>query len=81
MAVDYSIFDNKVFIIIVSMLWGIGLALLIRKECTLDSCVIKKVPVEVLENSVIQDSKTGYKYKLHKQYTECDLRKEEVKKL
>ena len=38
------VFDNRLISIIISLIWGFGLALLFRKICKNDECLIVKVP-------------------------------------
>ena len=39
--------------IIISVLWGVGLAVLFRKTCINDQCVVVKVPLEFGDTSNI----------------------------
>lgn len=36
--------ENRFIIILISMIWGFGLALLFRRICQNDQCIIVKVP-------------------------------------
>lgn len=66
-----SIFENRFVIIIISMIWGFGLALLFRKVCNNDQCVVVKVPQAFNNgNSIIYD-KNNRCYKLEKYPSPC----------
>lgn len=64
--------DNKMFTIVISLIWGFGLALLFRKVCVNNQCVVVKVPPEFYQqDDIIQDSKSSKCYKLHKYLVQC----------
>jgi hypothetical protein len=65
-----DIFNNRIVIIFISLLWGIGLAILFRKICTNDQCVIVKVPPQFSEvgHVIYSDGKC---FKLHKYDSPC----------
>jgi hypothetical protein len=67
-----SILQNRVMIILISLIWGFGLALLFRKICQNDQCVIVKVP-PVFNNSsgIIYDNKSNRCHKLYKYPSPC----------
>ena len=63
-------FDNKLLGIIISFIWGFGLALLFRKICKNDECVIIKVPPQFDPiNNIIHDKDRCYKLEAYP--TEC----------
>jgi len=54
--------NNKWLSIIISFIWGFGLALLFRKICKNDECVIVKVPPTFdPANNIIHDKNRCYK--------------------
>lgn len=54
--------DNKVVIIILSLIWGFGLALLFRKICQNDQCIVVKVPIELAKrNNIIYNKNRCYR--------------------
>jgi len=54
-----DITDNPYMIMIISMVWGLGLAILFRKICDNDNCVIVKVPPQFIDDRSIYDAKQG----------------------
>lgn len=57
-----SMWQNRTIIILISMIWGFGLALLFRQVCQNDQCVIMKVPPSFNKNGgVIYDKNRCYK--------------------
>ncbi|AEX61779.1 hypothetical protein CE11_00649 [Megavirus courdo11] len=67
-----SILENKVVIILISMIWGFGLALFFRKTCQNDQCVIVKAPPIFDQSSgAIYDNKTNKCYVLQKYPSSC----------
>ncbi|BCS83278.1 hypothetical protein QLL95_gp0845 [Cotonvirus japonicus] len=67
-----GIFEKKLVIILISMIWGFGLALFFRRTCKNDQCVvIKAPPVLSQENDIIIDSKTNKCYKLQEYPSSC----------
>ena len=56
-------FDNDKWLsIIISFIWGFGLAILFRKICKNDECVIVKVPPQFdFINKIIHDNTRCYK--------------------
>lgn len=36
--------NNRIFAILISLIWGFGLALLFKKTCQNDTCVIVRAP-------------------------------------
>lgn len=40
--------ESRWFVILISLIWGFGLALLFKRVCSNGSCVIVKVPPEFL---------------------------------
>ncbi len=67
-----SIFENRMFIILISMIWGFGLALLFRKVCQNDQCVVVKVPPAFNNgNNIIYDNVNNRCYKLDKYPSPC----------
>jgi hypothetical protein len=49
--VDLS--QKNFFVIIISIIWGIGLVLLFKKSCPNDICYVYKVPDNYIENQPI----------------------------
>jgi hypothetical protein len=66
-----SIFDNRSIAIIISLIWGMGLAILFRKVCQNDQCTVVKVPIELSKNRNIIRDKNNRCYQLHKYGSEC----------
>lgn len=66
-----SIFDNRGIIILISMIWGFGLALLFRRECQNDQCVIVRVPPSFNSGNNIIYDKNNRCYQLHKYPSPC----------
>ncbi len=65
-----ELLDNKMFIILVSLLWGFGIAIMFKKTCQNDNCVVVKVPPEfAMNNNIIRDNNRCYQ--LHKYPSEC----------
>ncbi len=64
-----SIFDEKWFSILISFLWGFGLALLFKRTCKNSECVIVKVPIQFHQNGRIIHDKNNRCYQLE-QYTD-----------
>ena len=62
-----NVFDNRIFIIVISIIWGFGLALLFKKSCLNNQCVIIKAPP--LFNNLIYEN--GKCYKLTKYSSQC----------
>lgn len=68
----YIMDKNRIITIVLSIIWGFGLAILFRKTCKNDQCVIIKVPPELAQtNNKIKD-KNGHCYFLHSYRSECD---------
>lgn len=56
-----TILENRIAIILISMVWGFGLALLFRKICENDKCTIVKVPpLFDKQNNLIYDKNRCY---------------------
>ncbi|XWV24830.1 hypothetical protein QJ856_gp0953 [Tupanvirus deep ocean] len=67
-----SILQNRIVIILISLIWGFGLALLFRRVCQNDQCVVVKVPPLFDENNnIIYDNKSNKCYKLEKYSSQC----------
>ncbi len=65
------ILDNKTISIIISLIWGLGIALLFRKVCKNDKCELVKVAPEFEKgDNIITDGKDKC-YKLQKYIVEC----------
>lgn len=56
-----DIFDKEYFSIIISIIWGIGLAVLFKKNCLNDQCVIVKSPPLLNQNNTIYSKNKCYK--------------------
>jgi len=67
-----NIFDNHHLTIIISFIWGFGLALLFKKICTGNGgCVVVKVPRDFIDNkNIIYDNKDKC-FKLSKYDSGC----------
>ena len=66
-----NILENNIVIILISLIWGIGLALLFRRVCQNDSCMIIKVPSSLYtQNHIIYD-KNNRCYQLEKYLSPC----------
>lgn len=67
-----NILQSRIFVILISMIWGFGLALLFRKICQNDQCVIVKVPpIFDKHDDIIYDNKNNKCYKLEKYFSPC----------
>ena len=56
-----SVLDNNIVIILVSLIWGIGLAILFRRICQGDNCVIVNAPQSLVgQNNIIRDNNKCY---------------------
>lgn len=66
-----SIFENRVIIILISLIWGFGLALLFRKVCQNDQCVVVKVPPSFNAQQGIIHDRDNRCYKLEKYLSPC----------
>ena len=65
-------FGNKSVIVIISIIWGLGMALMFRKSCKNDQCVTVQVPLEFENgNRIIYDHNKNC-YQLQKYFTKCD---------
>lgn len=65
-----NFFENRNIIIIISLIWGLGLALLFKKVCQNDQCTIIKVPSQFSQNNIIYD-KNDRCYQLTKYPSPC----------
>ena len=66
-----SFLDNRKIIILISIIWGFGIALLFKKVCQNDQCVVVKVPNIVnSQNNIIFD-KNNKCYQLYKYPSPC----------
>ena len=66
-----SIFDNRTIIILISIIWGFGLAILFRQVCQNDQCVVVQVPNTFnAQNNIIYD-KNNRCYQLYKYSSPC----------
>uniref|UniRef100_A0A6G6ACS3 Uncharacterized protein n=1 Tax=Borely moumouvirus TaxID=2712067 RepID=A0A6G6ACS3_9VIRU len=67
-----NILENKIVIILISMIWGFGIALLFRRTCQNDQCVIVKVPpVFQQTGGLVYDNKTNKCYQLQSYPSSC----------
>jgi len=62
--------SSRAAVIIISIIWGFGLALLFRKVCQNNQCVIVKVPPNFYRSGSIIYEKNQC-YELHKYLSEC----------
>ena len=66
-----NILENNIVIILISLIWGLGLALLFRRVCQNDVCTIIKVPPSLYtQNNIIYD-KNNRCYQLEKYQSSC----------
>lgn len=66
-----SIFENRIIIILISLIWGFGLALLFRKVCQNDQCIVVKVPPSFnAQHNMIYD-RNNRCYRLEKYLSPC----------
>lgn len=63
--------NNRVVIILISMIWGFGLALLFRRVCHNDQCVVVKIPPDFNKSNGIIYDRGNRCYKLKKYPSEC----------
>ena len=67
-----SIINNKLIIILISMIWGFAFALFFRRTCQNGQCVVVKVPPTFHQTGdVIFDSKTNKCYQLQAYPSTC----------
>lgn len=67
-----SIFESRTMIILVSIIWGFGIALLFRKACTGDNCTVYRAPPAFAAgNQIIYDRNNGC-YQLIKYNSPCN---------
>lgn len=66
-----DIFETKWFGVIVSLVWGFGLALLFKKTCPDTGCVVVKVPPTFYKANQIIYDKNGTCYKLERYNSTC----------
>ena len=67
-----NILNNRIVIILISMIWGFGIALLFRKVCQNDQCVVVKVPPAFNNsNHIIYDNSSNRCYKLEPYPSSC----------
>ena len=56
-----SVLDNNIVIILISLIWGIGLAILFRRVCQGDNCIIVNAPQTLTsQNNIIRDKNKCY---------------------
>lgn len=66
-----DILNNRAITIIISIIWGLGLALLFRKTCQNENCVVVKVPPEFyLRHNIIKSG--NHCYQLQKYASTCN---------
>jgi len=66
-----KLYKSKTGSIIISIIWGLGLATLFRKVCKGDQCVIVKGPMSSeIEKKIINHKGKYYKFKPY--FTECN---------
>lgn len=56
-----DILNNNIVIILISLIWGIGLAILFRRICMDDNCVIVNAPKKLIDdNNIIRHKNRCY---------------------
>lgn len=65
-----ELLNKRAVIIIISIIWGLGLAILFRKSCDNDKCVVVKAPLELAHSGNIIRSGNRC-YELKRYYSEC----------
>lgn len=63
--------ESRGAVIVISLIWGLGLALLFRKACTNDQCAIIKVPPEFYTSKQIIYDRNNRCYKLTQYSSPC----------
>ena len=63
--------QNPTVIIIISIIWGLGLALLFKRVCQNNKCVVVKVPQLFNESNNIIYDKNNRCYRLQKYPSPC----------
>ena len=59
--------NNRIIVILISLIWGFGLALLFKRSCKNDTCVIVKAP-----DNFPEKIRSGNKcYRLEKYNADC----------
>lgn len=66
-----NILENRFFIILISMIWGFGLAILFRKTCQDNQCTIIKAPPKLREQNNIIHDKNDHCYRLYEYPSPC----------
>ena len=65
------LFEQKWFTIVISLIWGIGIALLFKRQCKNAECIIIRVPPQVYQNGMVIRDKNNRCYKLEKYNSTC----------
>ena len=55
-------FDGNNFMIIISLIWGFGFAILLRRFCVNGKCMIYKTPIDFNENQTVFENGNCYKF-------------------
>lgn len=68
---NQSVFEQRWFMILISLIWGFGLALLFKRTCANTECVIVKVPPQFYKSGMIIHDKNNHCYKLERYDSAC----------
>ena len=66
-----SILENNMVVILISLIWGFGLAILFKKVCQNDQCIMVKVPATFDQQSNIIYDRNNRCYQLSKYPSQC----------
>ena len=66
-----NILQNRTIIILISLIWGFGLALLFRKVCQNDQCTVIKVPPQFVKQQNVIYDKNNRCFELKKYPSQC----------
>lgn len=64
-------FQKRSMVILLSLIWGFGLALLFKKACTNNQCIIVKVPPSFVNGNHMIRDKSNRCYLLDKYDSPC----------
>lgn len=66
-----SILESRHVVILISIIWGFGLALLFRKICNNNNCVVIKVPPSFENSNHVIYDRNNKCYQLEKYSSPC----------
>lgn len=63
--------EQRWFTILISLIWGVGFAMLFKKACKNSECIIIKVPPRFYQDGMIIHDKNNKCYKLERYNSQC----------